>query len=351
MQTFRSLDKHLGLLPANVVNALATIEAGRGRQDAFKKQSPMVLDTLREVAVIQSVEASNAIEDIKVSARRGRELALDKTTPKSRSEAEIAGYRRVLDEIHTNAPHIPFAENIVLQFHGWLYSFTSRPAGHYKQGENEVTETDPDGSESIRFKPVKAADTPRAMIELFEGFDRAWNEEQYHRLTLLAAWVFDFLMIHPFQDGNGRMSRLSTSLLLYHAGYEVGRYVSWEKVINDSRESYYEALARSTIGWHEGTHDLNPWLEYFFGVLIVSYRDFETRLETVATKGSKAEAVRHFVRTNISDTFSISDIRNVVPNVSDVYIGQILRQLRDDDVIELQGIGQGARWQRLRTDF
>ncbi len=351
MHTFRSLDKHLGLLPANVVNALAGIEAGRGRQDAFKKQNPMVLDTLREVAVIQSVEASNAIEDIKVSARRGRELALDKTAPKSRSEAEIAGYRRVLDEIHTNAPGIPFAENVVLQFHGWLYSFTSKPAGHYKRGENEVTETRPDGTESIRFKPVKATDTPQAMTELFEGFDRAWNEGQYHRLTLLAAWVFDFLMIHPFQDGNGRMSRLSTSLLLYHAGYEVGRYVSWEKVINDSRQGYYEALARSTIGWHQGTHDLNPWLEYFFGVLIVSYRDFETRLETVATKGSKAEAVRHFVRTNISDTFSISDIRNVVPNVSDVYIGQILRQLRDDDIIELQGTGQGAHWRRLRTDF
>ncbi len=351
MRTFRSLDKHLGLLPANVVNALARIEAGRGRQDAFKKQNPMALDTLREVAVIQSVEASNAIEDIRVSAKRGRELALDKTTPKSRSEAEIAGYRRVLDEIHTNAPHIPFAENIVLQFHSWLYSFTSKPAGHYKRGENEVTETRPDGTESIRFRPVKAADTPEAMAELFRGFDRAWNEERYHRLTLLAAWVFDFLMIHPFQDGNGRMSRLSTSLLLYHAGYEVGRYVSWEKVINDSRQGYYEALARSTIGWHEGTHDLNPWLEYFFGVLIVSYRDFEARLETIVTKGSKAEAVRHFVRTNISDTFSISDIRNVVPNVSDVYIGQILRQLRDDDVIALQGIGQGARWRRLRTDF
>ena len=351
MQTFRNLDKHLGLLPANVVNALATIEAGRGRQDAFKKQNPMVLDTLREVAVVQSVEASNAIEDIKVSAKRVRELALDKTTPKSRSEAEIAGYRRVLDEIHTNAPNIPFAENVLLQFHGWLYSFTTRPAGHYKRGENEVTETHPDGTESVRFRPVEAADTPQAMEELYERFDRAWNEQEYHRLTLLSAWVFDFLMIHPFQDGNGRMSRLSTSLLLYHAGYEVGRYVSWEKVINDSRESYYEALARSTVGWHEGTHDLTPWLDYFFGVLIVSYRDFEARLETVATKGSKAEAVRRFVRTNVSETFSISDIREVVPNVSDVYIGQILRQLRDEDVIELQGTGQGARWRRLRTDF
>ncbi len=351
MHTFRDLDKHLGFLPANIVNALAAIETGRGRQDAYKKQNPMILDTLREVAVVQSVEASNAIEDIKAPTKRVRELALDKTAPKSRSEAEIAGYRRVLDEIHTNAANIPFAENVLLQFHGWLYSFTARPAGHYKHGENEVTETHPDGTESIRFRPVKAVDTPQAMEELFGDFDRAWNAQEYHLLTILAALVFDFLMVHPFQDGNGRMSRLATSLLLYHAGYEVGRYVSWEKVINESRESYYEALARSTVGWHEGNHDLNPWLEYFFGVLIVSYRDFETHLETVATKGSKAEAVRRFVRTNASDAFSISEIRDVAPNVSDVYIGQILRQLRDNGIIELEGTGRGARWRRLKTDF
>lgn len=351
MHTFRNLEKHLGLLPADIVNALAAIEAGRGRQDAFKMQSPMALDTLREVAVVQSVEASNAIENITAPAKRVRELALDKTTPKNRPEAEIAGYRRVLDEIHTNAPNIPFNENVLLQLHGRLYSFTGKPAGHYKIGENEVTETHPDGTEIVRFQPVRAADTPLAMDELFVAFDRAWNAQEYHRLMLLAAWVFDFLMIHPFQDGNGRMSRLATSLLLYHADYEVGRYVSWEKLVNESRESYYEALARSTVGWHEDSHDLRPWLDYFLGILVASYRDFEARMGTAATKGSKAEAIRRFVRTNLSDTFSISDVRNVVPNVSDVYIGKLLRELRDDGVIELQKLGQGARWRRLRTDF
>lgn len=351
MHTFRDLDKHLGLQPPEIVNALAAVEAGRGRQDAYKRQNPMVLETLREVAVVQSVEASNAIEDIRAPAKRTRELALDKTTPKNRSESEIAGYRRVLNEIHTNASSIPFTENVVLQFHGWLYSFTSTPAGHYKKGENEVTETHPDGTEAVRFRPVKAADTPRAMEELFEAMDRAWHESKYHRLLLLAAWVFDFLMIHPFQDGNGRMSRLSTSLLLYHADYEVGRYVSWEKLINDSRETYYEALARSTVGWHDGDHDLKPWLDYFLGILVASYRDFENRLTSVATKGSKAEAVRQFVRANVSDTFSMSDLREVVPNVSDTHAGKLLRDLRDQGIIELEVNGRNARWRRLRTDF
>ncbi len=351
MQTFRDLDRHLDLQPANILNAMAAIEASRGRQEVFRRQNPMVLETLHDVAVVQSVEASNAIENIRAPSKRVRELALEKTTPKNRSEAEIVGYRIVLNEIHTNSSNIPFKENVLLQFHGWLYSVTDAPAGQYKRGENEVTETHPDGTVVVRFRPVKAADTPRSMGELFERFDRAWNLAGYNRLLLLAAWVFDFLMIHPFQDGNGRMSRLATSLLLYHCGHDVGRYVSWEKLINESRETYYESLARSTVGWHEGRHDLQPWLEYFLGVMIGAYRDFERRTETVASRGSKTEAVRRFVRTNVSDVFSISDIRDVAPNVSDVHIGRILRELRDQGVIEREGIGRGARWRRLRDDF
>lgn len=351
MRTYRDLDKHLGMLPARVVNALAEIEAGRGRQEAFKRQNPMVLETLREVAVVQSVEASNAIEGITAPHKRVRELALEKTTPQNRSEAEIAGYRRVLTEIHTNAQNIPFTENVLKQFHGWLYSFTNRPAGDYKKGENEVIETHPDGAEIIRFKPVGSGEAPGAMGELQERFDSAWNAAEYHPLTLLSAWVFDFLMIHPFQDGNGRMSRLATSLLLYRGNYEVGRYVSWEKLINDSRDTYYEALERSTAGWHEGAHDLTPWLDYFFGVLIASYREFESRAETVARRGSKSEAVRRFVKTAVSDAFTIADIREVVPNVSDRQIGKVLRELRKAGVIELEQEGRNARWRRLSTDF
>jgi Fic family protein len=351
MQTFRQLDRHLDLLPAELVNTLAEIEAGRGRQEAFKRQSPVVLETLREVAVVQSVEASNAIENITAPHKRVLELALDKTTPRNPSEAEIAGYRRVLDEIHTNAGNIPFTENVVKQFHGWLYSFTNRPAGEYKQGENEVIERHPDGVEVVRFQPVAAADTPRAMEELHERFDAAWAEARYHRLLLLAAYVFDFLMIHPFQNGNGRMSRLGTSLLLYHAGYEVGRYVSWEKLVNDSRETYYEALRGSTGGWHDATHSLRPWLSYLLGILIASHRDFESRAATVATKGSKSAAVENFVRTTAADVFRIADIRDAVPNVGDQQIGKVLRRLKEAGVVELERKGRGARWRRLTTDF
>lgn len=351
MQTFRELERHLGLLPPEVVTALSSIDTGRGRQDAFKMQEPMVLETLREVAVVQSVEASNAIEDIRAPAKRTRELALDKTTPRNRPEAEIAGYRRVLDEIHTNASNIPFAENVLLQFHGWLYSFTAKPSGHYKKGENEVTETHPDGVKVVRFKPVTAAETPAGMEELFELFDRAWSENRHHPLLLLAAWVFDFLMIHPFQDGNGRMSRLSTSLLLYHADYEVGRYVSWEKLVNDSRETYYDALAASTTGWHEGGHDLKPWLEYFLGILIAAYRELEERVNSMPAHGGKRQAVFQFVRTNLSDTFTIEDLRQAVPSVSDAHAGRLLRELRDAGAIKLEGVGRKAHWRRLRTDF
>lgn len=350
MQTFRALDRHLGLLPAHLYNALAEIEAGRGRQEAFQRQSPMILETLRDVAAIQSIEASNAIEDIKVPARRLRELALDKVTPKDRPEAQIAGYRRVLNEIHTNAVNIPFTENVVRQFHGWLYSFTQVRGGEYKFGENAVTETHPDGTELVRFQPVSKADTPIAMQELHKLFDRAWAGE-YHRLLLLAAYVFDFLMIHPFQDGNGRMSRLITSLLLYHSGFEVGRYVSWEKLIEESRQTYYEALDSSTQGWHEGDHDVKPWLSYFLGVLIAAYTELERRVEIGGGRGSKSAAVHQFVRANVSDVFTIGDIRRVAPHVGDQQIGRVLRELRADGVLAREGAGRGTRWRRLRREF
>lgn len=350
MHTFRDLDKHLGMLPAQLYNSLAEIGAGRGRQDAFQRQSPMVLETLRDVAVIQSVEASNAIEDIKVPAKRLRELALDKVTPKDRTEAEIAGYRRVLDEIHTNAENIPFSENVVKQFHGWLYSFTQVRAGDYKFGENEVKETHPDGTEIIRFQPVAKADTPLAMEELHRLFDRAWVGD-YHRLLLLAAYVFDFLIIHPFQDGNGRMSRLITSLLLYHSGFEVGRYVSWEKLIEESRQTYYEALERSTAGWHDGEHDIKPWLSYFLGVLIAAYTELERCVEMGSGRGSKTAAVENFVRTNLSDVFTIADVRRVVPHAGDQHIGNVLRRLKGEGVIGREGAGKASRWRRLRRDF
>lgn len=351
MRSFEDLERHLGLLPPNIVNALARIDEGRGRQQAFRGQYPMVLENLKTVAMIQSVEASNAIEDIHVPQRRLRELALDKTAPENRSEAEVAGYRRVLKEIHENGQNVPFTLNVVLQLHGWLLSYVPDRGGQFKVGENEVIESHPDGTRIVRFKPVSAADAPRFMQELHERFDRAWHGATYHRLLLLAAYVFDFLLVHPFQDGNGRMSRLITSLLLHHGGYDVGRYVSWERKVNDAREVYYDALQRSTIGWHDGEHDLGPWLSYLLGILVASYAEFEERAELAMASGTAMSVIEHFLRSSLSDRFTVTDIRDLLPNTSDVHIGRLLRDLRDRGIIERRGAGRGSYWTRLKTDF
>ncbi len=190
------------------------------------------------------------------------------------------------------------------------------------------------------------------MDELHQRFDDAWQADQHHRLLLAGAYTLDFLVIHPFTDGNGRMSRLLSLLLLYKGGYEVGRFISIEKLIEQSKETYYDALAASTEGWHQGDHDLHPWLSYLLGVITAAYREFEPRAEAVtAGRGSKAELVKAFVRANISDTFNFADVKHAAPGVSDEYIRQILRELRDNHIIEGTGAGRGAAWHRLRNDF
>jgi Fic family protein len=352
MHSFERLDNHLGRLPHDILNAIGRIQEGRGNQNNLRQRYPMVLDKLQQVAMIQSVEASNAIEDIHVSHARLRKLALDNVAPEDRSEAEIAGYRRVLQEIHENGDNIPFSLNVVLQLHGWLFSYLPDLGGKFKFGENEVIEEHPDGTRVIRFKPVSAADTPRHMQELHERFDRAWANSGFHPLLLIATYVFDFLMVHPFQDGNGRMSRLITSLLLHRSDYDVGRYVSWEKKINDTRSVYYDALERSTRGWHEREHNLEPWLSYFLGVLVASYADLEERASIItAGHGARREIIAHFLRTSLSNRFRIEDIRQLLPPTSDVHIGRLLREFRDEGIIERRGAGRGTYWVRLRSDF
>lgn len=351
MQTFRDLDKHLGQVPAAVTRDIGAIDAGKGRQELFRRQAPSLLRTLTEVARIQSTEASNAIEGITAPHRRIEELVMEKTTPSNRSEEEIAGYRMVLDTIHSSAPDIPFKRSVVEQFHRDLYSFTSVPAGRFKAAQNAVTETHPDGTVVVLFEPVSPADTPRAMDELHEHFDRAMHVAEHHRLLLIGAYVFDFLRIHPFQDGNGRMARLLTLLLLYHAGYEVGRYVSLEKLVDDSRDTYYESLQASTPGWEQGDHDIWPWLNYFAGILTGAYKEFERRVPAVDQRGAKKELVLQFVRGTVRDTIKFDDVRQAAPGVSDAYIRKVLRELREQGVLRAEGTGRGARWHRLTKDF
>lgn len=351
MQTFRHLDNKLGSIPHRLITTLVELGASRGTEELYRERSPQVLETLRQVARIQSTEASNAIEQITAPHARIRELVEEKTRPENRSEEEIAGYRYVLDTIHASAQDIPFSVNLLLQFHRDLLRFTpDRNAGRFKITDNLVTE-EVDGQVVVRFTPVPAGDTKRAMEELHERFTFAWDEGEHDRLLLIAAYVLDFLIIHPFLDGNGRMARLITLLLLYHAGYEVGRFISLEKLINESRETYFDSLGRSTAGWHEGKHDPLPWVRYLLGILTAAYKELEDRVGAVTGRGSKRELVLGFLRSSARDRFTFDEIRRAAPGVSDAYIRKLLADLRKQGVVESEGRGRYATWRRLHRDF
>ena len=258
----------------------------------------------------------------------------------------------MLDQVHANGADIPFEPRFVLQLHGNLSRFTGdATAGKWKGMDNKVEERHPDGSVVERFQPVSARETPQAMDDLHAGFRRALQAGVHPPLLLSAAYVLDFLVIHPFRDGNGRMARLITLWLLYIGGHEVGRYISVEKLIEESKETYYEALQRSTVGWHEGEHDLRPWTDYFLGIIIAAYEAFENRTAIVGGRGAKLALIKAFVRSSLADEFSVSQIRDAAPGVSDAHISKVLAGLKDDGIIEPLGRGRGARWRRLKRDF
>jgi len=352
MRTFRDLDRHLGMIPSATVSALGGIDRGQGREEALRLQRPQILETLTEVARIQSTEASNAIEAITAPPQRIAELVEEKTTPRNRPEEEISGYRKVLDTIHASAADIPFRRSIVEQFHRDLYSLTETPGGRFKRSQNEVARFDRAGNRiAVVFEGATPFETPMAMDELHERFNRAVKERGYPRLLLVGAYVFDFLMIHPFDDGNGRMSRLLTLLLLYQAGHEVGRFVSLERLIERSKETYYESLERSTAGWSTGEHDIWPWLNYFLGILNGAYNELEARAGSISGgRGSKAGRVRQFVRSNVSTTFTFADLQRALPDIGPDHIRSELRKLRDAGAVESPGPGRKV-WRRLRDDF
>lgn len=348
MSSFDDLARHFGALPPATVTALTTIGEARGRSDLYRQQNPAGLETLRQVAMIQSTEASNAIENIHAPRERIEALVAEKTTPKNRSEQEIAGYRDVLATIHANGADIPFEPRFVMQLHGEMHRYVgTRDAGKWKTLDNTVTEKLPDGSTAIRFEPVAAMLAPQAMDDLHNGVRDALAEGVYQPPLLAAAYVLDFTVIHPFRDGNGRMSRLITLWLLYIAGLDVGRYISLEKLTEESQETYYEALAASTEGWHSGEHDLAPFTSYFLGILIAAYKQFENRTGALAGRGSKRTLITTFIDSLLVDEFTVAELRQAAPGVSQSYINKLLGELKKQGRIRPLGIGRGARWQRI----
>lgn len=320
----------------------------RGRQDLFKNQRPEVLEGLRTVAVVESSESSNRLEGISIPHHRLKQIVLHQTAPRNRSEQEIAGYRDALNLIHESANDMRFTVGVVQQLHQIVFRYLPGSAGQWKMSDNEIIERHPDGSVRVRFRPVRAAATPHHMHEFVERFAEAQQDRTIDSLVLVPLAILDFLCIHPFTDGNGRVARLITLLLLYRSGYEVGRYISLERIFEDSKDSYYECLESSSRGWHEGAHDSHPWLSYFWGVLLRAHREFEDRVGHVTTgRGAKTEQVHRAVRAK-SLPFSISELERDCPGVSRELIRRVLREMRDAGEVESLGTGRGARWRPLR---
>lgn len=321
---------------------LRTIGEYQGKQALFFKQSPEILKGLSQVAMIESSESSNRLEGITAPYQRIAALVTENSKPQDRSEQEIAGYRDSLNLIHQSAPHMPFSINVILQLHSWLYRYLPNEGGQWKTIDNEIIETS-NGKKRVRFTPSSAFETPIAMEKLTTQFTmsiKEWNKEP---LLIIPATILDFLCIHPFRDGNGRSARLLTLLLLYHFDYQVGKYISLERIFEESKESYYETLERSSVGWHKGEHNFKPWLNYFWGVILRAYKEFEERVGTLKKQGSKGQHVRMTVE-NMINPFSISDIERACPTVSRDTIRLILRQLRDETTIKLNGKGRNAKW-------
>ena len=276
MTSFRGNNLARLTLPVGTVWLLTDVAEARGRQDFTLQQAPEVLQALRETAVVQSVESSNRIEGVTVAPERLLPLVTGNAKPRDRSEEEIQGYQRALDLIYREARDLAITPDLLKRLHGIIQE-GSGDAGEWKRVDNEIIEFRPGGPPIVRFRPVLVAETPAAVEELCLSYRYTVNQGEAPPLLAVAALVFDFLCIHPFRDGNGRISRLLTLLALHQHGYEVGRYVSLERLIEESREEYYEVLRRSSEGWHEGRHDLFPWLNYFLVILKRAYRELEAR--------------------------------------------------------------------------
>lgn len=319
----------------------------RGRQELFRQRAPEILASLKQLAVIESAESSNRLEGVTAARDRVEALVLRPTAPVTRSEQEIAGYRDALNLIHEAAPDMAFSVNVILQLHTMLYRFLPAGGGRWKMTQNDIVERKPDGSIGrVRFTPLPPVATPQAMDDLVSGYAEAVAQDR-ESLVIVPLAILDFLCIHPFSDGNGRMARLLSLLLLYHFDLEVGRYISLERVIEESKETYYEALEASSQGWHEGRHDPRPWLRYFWGMLIAGYKEFEQRVGTLKdAPGAKTGLVEQAVRRRVKP-FAISDIEAECPGVSRDMVRHVLRSMRGRGEVNVRGRGRAAKWLRV----
>lgn len=338
MRKFEYTESWKKLLTPHIVSLLTSIHEYKGEQNLFIKSNSDKLTKWLETAKVQSTEASNKIEGIVVTDDRLKKLVMDKTIPESRNEKEIVGYRDVLNTIHECYETIPVNANCFLQLHGDLYKYSSLSfGGKFKFSDNIIAEVDSSGNKRIRFQPVEAWVTPEAVKNMCTAYNDAVNEG-IDPLILMPMFILDFLCIHPFYDGNGRMSRLLTLLLLYKSGYIVEKYISIEKLIEKSKETYYETLQASSYGWHENENDYAPFVEYYLGVVIASYKEFSSRVQTLIASGmSKPERIREVIKKHIGK-ITKSQIMEMCPDISDTTVQRTLAELlKNNEIIKLSG--------------
>ena len=339
MRSLNYKETYQKLLTPEIVSYLAQIHEQKGQQNLFIEAHKDALSELLEIAKIQSTEASNRIEGIITTDDRLKKIVRNKTAPRNRNEREIAGYRDVLATIHENYDFIPVRPNMILQLHRDLYKFNNPGfGGNYKNSDNIIAEEQTDGTKLVRFQPVPAWETPEAIETLCNTFNDAVNDPDMDPLLLMPIFILDFLCIHPFNNGNGRMSRLLTLLILYRSGYIVGKYISLEKLIADNKESYYDALQDSDAGWHEEENDYLPFVRYMLGVIISAYKDFSDRVEILITKGlSKPERVREIIRNSIRK-LTKAEIMAQCPDIGGRTVERALAALQENgEIIKIGG--------------
>jgi len=327
------------------VNLLAAIHEHKGKQDLLIEAKSDLVSSLLDIAKIQSTGASNKIEGIITTEARLKEIVRQKATPRSRSEKEIAGYRDVLTTIHENYDYITPRANMILQLHRNLYAYSPSPiGGSYKNADNIIQETDAKGNKRVRFQPLSAFETPEAMQSLCDTFIEEVNRGEIDPLLLIPMFILDFLCIHPFNDGNGRMSRLLTLLLLYRSGYIVGKYISIEMLIEKTKDTYYDTLQQSGAGWHESENDYLPFVEYYLGIVLNAYREFSSRVELLMAKGlSKTDRVRAVIENKVGK-ITKKEIMDLCPDISQTTVEKVLSDLVKQGAILKIGDGRYTQY-------
>ena len=340
-----------GLLPANLINITGTIYALKTGAKIRKDEYEKIFTELEKIAVVQSVKSSNAIEGIVTSDERIEEIVNQNSKPLNNNEYEIAGYRDALNEIHLHYEDIEFSEKTILRLHEIMMSYTGvEDAGQYKINQNYIIEEDKQGNRKIRFKPLDAKETPDAVEQLVLAYQDACNNSNINQLLLIPCVILDFLCIHPFRDGNGRLSRLLTLLLLYKNGFDVGKYISFEEQINNSKGNYYEALRLSSIDWIENKHSYVPFIENFLSTLYMCYKELDKRFSVVNSNKIKKKARIEATVLNNLTPMSKAEICRVLPDVSATTVEAVLGSMIKDGSIIMIGNGRNTKYMRNNRD-